>query len=90
MHDLSLLDELGGRTVVVVVPEGFGLQERLDLDISVPRMQAYAVANIAARMLESTLRHWARKNLLDGHQSQPRQKRHGEEQLPELDLGEHC
>lgn len=77
MHDLSLLDELGGRTVVVVVPEGFGLQERLELDISVPRMQAYAVANIAARMLESTLKHRARKILLDGHQSQPRQKRHG-------------
>lgn len=32
MHNLSLVDELGSSTVVVVEPEGLGLERWLDLE----------------------------------------------------------
>lgn len=31
MHDLSLMNEFGSGTVIVIEPEGLGLEERLGL-----------------------------------------------------------
>jgi hypothetical protein len=47
MHDLSLLDEFGSSTVIVVEPEGLGLEEGSGFYQDVKVEGSYAIANIA-------------------------------------------
>lgn len=47
MHNLPLMNEFGSSTVVVVEPEGLGLEEILGFGEEVMIEGSYAIANIA-------------------------------------------
>jgi hypothetical protein len=47
MHNLSLVDELGSSTVVVVEPEGLGLEKGFRFEEEAMVEESYAIANIA-------------------------------------------
>ena len=75
MHDLSLLDEFGSSTVIVVEPEGFGLEEGLGFKKRVKIEEgSYAVANIAVIIMSvnGTKNRWRPYDLLDSHQTDSR------------------